>query len=451
LESTQARFWLIDGERNVSYVSPAMKLWLAVDDDLPQTLADALVPDHLLLRDGDTDRGHYTCRLYLPLVSSNEKTAQNQPQTVTAHYLRLQADNSERENVDSPARTTMLIGCLGDFLPDADVPWQIWFGEQGVRETSKLAEELARFRASQSRRVSFLLAGSSTSSRQLRAQVDLACRIRCHVSLTGPHGCGASELAAIIHHASAPDEPLICLDASLMDAELLEVYASPVIAELRENDQARGTLCLDRLDEMPADAQSRLSEWLEVWPQRLRLLGIRPEERLANSAPLHEHLLDTMAMFTITIPTLSSRADDLELIAAGLSRSARLSREAIEIVQAYPWPGQWDEFTAAIRFASEMVTGDRMAREHLPMAIRSYRPSTASDHHVTRLDHELIIGPPTPSPRDFKIDSLDEAVCEYEASLITQAMQAADGNKAEAARRLGISRSRLLRKLAGEK
>ncbi len=426
-----------------------MKLWLAVDDDLPQSLADALVPDRLLFSNSDIDRGHCTCRLYLPLASTNEKTAQ--VQAVTAHYMRLQASTSEHDNVDSPGHALMLIGCLGNFLADADVPWQIWFGEQGVRESSKLAAELARFRASQARRVSFLLAGSSTSSRQLRAQVDLVCRIRCHVSLMGPHGCGASELASTIHHASAPDEPLICLDASLMDAELLEVYAAPVIAELRENDQTRGTLCLDRLDEMPADAQSRLSEWLEVWPQRLRLLGIRPDEKPVNCVPLHEHLLDAMAMFTITIPTLRSRADDLELIAAGLSRSARLSREAIEIFQAYPWPGQWDEFTAAIRFANEMVTGDRIAREHLPMAIRSYRPSTVSDHQVTRRDYELTIGPPAPSPRDFKIDSLDEAVCEYEASLIAQAMQAADGNKAEAARRLGISRSRLLRKLAGEK
>ena len=50
----------------------------------------------------------------------------------------------------------------------------------------------------------------------------------------------------------------------------------------------------------------------------------------------------------------------------------------------------------------------------------------------------------------FEIASLDEAVKTYEKELIAKAMVAAEGNKAEAARRLGISRARLLRKLDGE-
>lgn len=401
-----------------------------------------------------SERGHCTVRLHVRFPSTQADTSDTVV-TATAHFVRLGHEStanreSPDRDLDPSKNTSLILGCLGDFLADADVPWQTWFGERGVRDAARLGEALDQFRASQQRRVNWLLAGSSTPSRHLRNQVELACRIRCHVSLNGPHGCGASELAAIIHHASAANEPLVCLDASLMDAELLEAYASPVIAELREHADTCGTLCLDRLDEMPAEGQTRLGEWLTVWPERLRLLGLRSSEPSPHHTALSEQLAETMATFAITIPALSVRRTDLELIASGLIRSARLSREAIELLQAYPWPGQWDEFTAAIRFASEMVTGDRIGREHLPMAIRSFRSRPSTEHHVTGRDDEVIIGPPKPSPRDFKIESLDAAVCEYEASLIEQAMQAADGNKAEAARRLGISRSRLLRKLSGE-
>ncbi|TWU10725.1 helix-turn-helix domain-containing protein [Allorhodopirellula heiligendammensis] len=425
-----------------------MRSWLRVGEDLPDAIASLLTIDRAMFTIGGRFRGHLTRRLHRPRASDGGPDSEHR--TAMAHFVVL--GSCPATPAPDAERSHLILGCLGDFIADTEIPWEDWFGDRGVREAAKLDEELARFRDHHQRRAQLILAGTSSPARRLRARVELACRIRCHVGLVGPAGCGAAEIAALIHHTSAPGEPWVCLDASLMDAELLEVYAAPVIAELREHGDTTGTLCLDRLDEMPVDAQRRLSEWMETWPQRLRVIGTLHEDSPAESAPvpLGDVLVDAMAVFSIVFPKLSSRHDDLELIAAGMVRSARFSRDAMELIQSYPWPGEWDEFAAALQFAGEMVSGDRIAREHLPLAIRSFRPRSPGDGQVSMHESEITIAPLPRSARDFQIDSLDEALRQFESELIAQAMTAAGGNKAEAARRLGISRSRLLRKLAEE-
>ena len=67
--------------------------------------------------------------------------------------------------------------------------------------------------------------------------------------------------------------------------------------------------------------------------------------------------------------------------------------------------------------------------EHLPLAIRSYRSGD------------------NPASQKLRRVSLDDAVARFEMRLIDEAIEATGGNRAEAARRLGISRARLLRKI----
>ncbi|MEP5991789.1 helix-turn-helix domain-containing protein, partial [Rhodopirellula bahusiensis] len=119
----------------------------------------------------------------------------------------------------------------------------------------------------------------------------------------------------------------------------------------------------------------------------------------------------------------------------------RLGRDAIDALTMYPWPNDFDELAEAMTSALSRVVGDRIGREHLPLVIRSFRvgPSATSERESE----------PEKADNNFRIDSLDDAVQKYERELIDRAMDASQGNKAEAARRLGISRARLLRKLDG--
>ena len=87
----------------------------------------------------------------------------------------------------------------------------------------------------------------------------------------------------------------------------------------------------------------------------------------------------------------------------------------------------------AIRFAIRTAPRQSIGVEHLPLAIRSYRVAETS--------------PPVTT-----VASLDKAVQRFELRLINEALELAGGNRAQAARRLGISRARLLRRIeeAGE-
>jgi DNA-binding NtrC family response regulator len=143
-------------------------------------------------------------------------------------------------------------------------------------------------------------------------------------------------------------------------------------------------------------------------------------------------------VLSISIDSLASRVEDIALIASamvdsrhamGVGTAERLNRAALDQLVLYPWPSNLDELDSAMRHAVAACTGPAIAPEHLPLAIRSYRP-----------------GEPVVPIEPIEPD-LDRAVERYELRLINAAIEAAAGNRSEAARKLGISRTRLLRKL----
>ena len=135
---------------------------------------------------------------------------------------------------------------------------------------------------------------------------------------------------------------------------------------------------------------------------------------------------------------LAARAPDIPLIATALldqlrsrreTSVERINRAALDAMVNYPWPQNFDELSLAIQSAARRSSGPTISVEHLPLAVRSYRSGE------------------NPAANQQRRVSLDRAVANFEARLIEEAIEAAAGNRAEAARRLGISRARLLRKL----
>jgi DNA-binding NtrC family response regulator len=207
---------------------------------------------------------------------------------------------------------------------------------------------------------------------------------------------------------------------------------------------------------MPSEAQHRLATLLDTFSGRLRLLalcGPRPsvlaesleEEQPSQAFGFDEEssrgictkLIEVLSALTIESVPLASRVEDIPLLAtamldarhaAGEGTAERLSRAALDALVIYPWPNNFAELDQAIRHAVGRATGPSIGIEHLPLAIRSYRPGE------------------NPSLAKSAV-SLDNAVERYELRLIDEALEAAGGNRAEAARRLGISRARLLRKI----
>ncbi len=229
---------------------------------------------------------------------------------------------------------------------------------------------------------------------------------------------------------------------------------SALISRLSDSSSAKATALVRSLDEMPLDAQSRLSELHATFGGRLRLIALcDPTVRVATEqAPASEfdanetlpqgvsqRLIETFSALQVSIEPLANRIEDVPMLAsaildarraAGEGTAERFSRAALDALIVYPWPNNFDELDAAVRQAIRAATSSSIAPEHFPLAIRSYRPGRIT------------------SPRKgHSAANLDEAVARYELRLIDEAVESAEGNRAEAARRLGISRSRLLRKL----
>ncbi len=95
----------------------------------------------------------------------------------------------------------------------------------------------------------------------------------------------------------------------------------------------------------------------------------------------------------------------------------------------YPWPGNFEELDAAVRHAAATCRTAAIEPEHLPLAVRSFRLNPVRSKPV------IVEG------------NLDEELRRFELKKIHEALDAAEGNRSEAARLLGISRARLIRRL----
>ena len=439
LDASDAPLWAIGPTGQLVYLSAACADWLGVDveslvdrrsvagaavsDDPLDLLAASLSPPH-----GLSSRGTASLRVQPPARGDHRPT----PREV--RFVRVGQGAS--------ALTIGVCGAFDDRTVDSELD-----------DAVALRQRLDAWRKRHATLATIATAGVSAAVRRMRRRLQVAALTRTDIGFFGPLGCGSESIATRIHQLSAPGESLVTVDGSLMDAELLDATLMPLVHQLTESSEARATALVRGLDEMPYEAQHRLATLLETFSGRLRLLalcGCRvgvlsesfDEQETSDQLGLEDssrgvcsQLIEILSSLTIVSEPLRSRVEDIPLLAtamldarhaAGEGTAERLSRAALDALVIYPWPRDHDELGEAIRHAIHRARGVSIAVEDLPLAIRSYRPGESA------------------APTAI---SLDDAVERYELRLIGEAMEVAQGNRAEAARRLGISRARLLRKI----
>ncbi|WP_417736364.1 helix-turn-helix domain-containing protein [Rosistilla oblonga] len=352
------------------------------------------------------------------------------------------------ETLQGPASREMLFIPLGETAVEFVVAVGDchWSGEASAESIDlvSLSRQLAAIRQ-QYPRLNQLgpLVGASGAAEHLRRQASLAAECSSNVFLVGRSGCGGDQLALAIHRrpTESPSawSSLTPIDCALMDAELLEAALSPVIARLGGSSTARATVLLRNLDRLAVEAQSPLRQRLAEFGSRLRCISLSELSvaECLRSEHLDGDLIYRLATLEIAVPSLTQRIIDLPLIVQFLiERRAKpnqiidgISRPALDLLSTYPWPGDFDELNAAIRHSMRESGSPVIQPQHLPLAIRSYTPPD-----------------PAATADDRPID-LDRLLARIERELIDRALERSDGNRAEAARRLGISRSRLLRRI----
>lgn len=360
-----------------------------------------------------------------------------------------------------------------DFLVKPTAPERLDVSIRNALALSELSSELGRMVRAEENRLGFddLIAASAA----MREASSLAKRVACSdipVLIEGESGTGKEVFARAIHGSSErAGGPFIAVNCGALPAARAEsilfghekgAFAGAVARRSGRFEAADGgTLFLDEIGELSLEAQVKLLRVIqmgEVEPVGaaqpvkvgIRLISAtnRDLSAMVAEGSFREDLFYRIGVFPLRLPRLCDRREDLPALSRMfLKRFAAaegvpvegFARAALEAIISAPWPGNVRQLENAVHRAVVMADGALIRKEDLlgpdgqftgQATIRSpdcmgddpADPFLSEDGHVRRL-------------------------LEVEANAIRHALARYQGRMSETARRLGIGRSTLYRKL----
>ncbi|MGB9886632.1 MAG: sigma 54-interacting transcriptional regulator [Moorellales bacterium] len=272
------------------------------------------------------------------------------------------------------------------------------------------------------------------------------------VLIQGETGTGKELVARAIHHegwrARGPFIAVNCgaLPQGTLESELFGHVKGAFTGAIRDKKGRfaladGGTIFLDEVGELPLSTQVKLLRVLQegtfepVGSEKtvrvqVRVISAtnRDLKEMVARGEFREDLYYRLCVVPIYLPPLRERRNDIPLLAEHFLRryaaeegrpGVRLSPEALAALMDYDWPGNVRQLENAIRFALVKCAGEVIEPEHLPGEITREPATVAARGSRPRLTRERI----------------------------EQALAAAGGNKARAAKLLGIGRATLYRHL----
>jgi len=301
------------------------------------------------------------------------------------------------------------------------------------------------------------LIGASAALEAIRQLIERIAPTDARVLVTGESGTG-KELVAAALHARSPRAhgPFIRINSAAIPRELVESemfgHERGAFSGAHQARRGRfeladgGTLFLDEIADLSAEAQAKLlraiesGEFQRVGGERTRRADVRiiaatnrDLKTEVASGRFRDDLFYRLNVVPLELPPLRTRREDIPaLVHHFMARlqaqtgrpTPRLRDEALDALRAYNWPGNVRELANICERLSILYPG-------LPVEARD----------VTR------ILPHPSADQDESQRALHERLDEYERQLIFDALAAADGNVAEAARRLDTDRPNLYRRM----
>ena len=282
--------------------------------------------------------------------------------------------------------------------------------------------------------------------------------VRASVLLQGESGTGKSLLARMIHQKSnRADKPLVEINCAAIPETLLESelfgHVKGAFTGATQDRPGRlqaadgGTLFLDEISQLPLHLQPKLLKALEE--QCFQMVGsdrtVKVDVRIiaASNDNLRElvdegrfraDLYYRLAVIPIEIPALRERPGDIpllihyicdKLVSRGYPDNLECDQESMRLMLDYPWPGNVRELSNAVEHGMILAENGKVTANSLPYDIRHYRASQACGT--------------TPGDESTAMDP--------HCREILDALEQTNGNRAEAARLLGIDRSTLWRRM----
>src|SRR5215510_5451470 len=298
-----------------------------------------------------------------------------------------------------------------------------------------------------------VMQGASRAMERLLAMLDRAGRANSHVLIVGESGSGKELAARSIHRASPRrDLPFLAINCAALPHELLE-------SELFGNEKGaftgagnrrhgllelahEGTLFLDEVAEMSVAMQAKLLRALDRGEIRrlggdrtlhvdVRIIAATNKDlaRAAASAGFRHDLYYRLGVVVIEVPPLRERVEDIPLLIDHFAQHVappgrapiKVTAEAMTLLTRYPWPGNVRELRNIVERLSVL----------------------SSDGEVTAAEVALYLPAGAPDDLDAGLLSLPD----IERRHILKVLQRCSGNRARAAKILGVDPKTLYNKL----
>jgi two-component system nitrogen regulation response regulator NtrX len=298
------------------------------------------------------------------------------------------------------------------------------------------------------------IVGRSAAIERVLGEIEKAGPAGARVLIQGENGTG-KELVARALHAASPRRamPFVAVNCSAIPEELIEselfghergAFTGATQSRRGRFEEAHGgTLFLDEIADLSPRAQTKLlrvlqeSELTRVGGSRsvrvdVRVIAAtnRDLQGLVKDGAFREDLYFRLAVVPIVVPPLRERPADIPLLVEsfagelGRGRRRRFSREALDLLAGYPFPGNVRELRNLVERLLIMNEDETLG----PAAVRAVLPPGAG----------------APGSDDAR---LADAVQAFERRTIERAIDEAGGNVTRAAARLGLERSHLYKKM----
>ena len=300
------------------------------------------------------------------------------------------------------------------------------------------------------------LVGSSPVFRTLLEDVARIALTEATTLILGETGAGKEVIARLLH-AQSPrrDAPFIVVDCAALHDNLLqsEIFGHEKGSFTGATRQKHGlfevanggTVFLDEVGDASPDIQAKLLRILET--SRFRRVGGTEEvsvdvrvlaatnrnmRQAVARGHFREDLFYRLATFTLEIPALRDRGEDIRLLIEHFttqfnqkfSTAQRISESAMQVLLAHPWPGNVRELVHVVEQIIVLSKGDVVQVEDLPASVR----------HL-------------PNPPSSPVGQESPSLEKVERDHILSVLHHVDGNRAKAAGILGISERNLYRRL----
>ncbi|NNE93980.1 MAG: sigma-54-dependent Fis family transcriptional regulator [Verrucomicrobiales bacterium] len=322
-----------------------------------------------------------------------------------------------------------------------------------------------------------VIIGRSPAMQDVYKLIGRVARADAPVLITGESGVGKEVVSNAIHQFSRRSNgEYVAINCAAIPSNLLEselfghekgAFTGATGQRIGRFEQCHnGTLFLDEIGDMPLEVQSKLLRVLQsgefarvggnqTLQSDVRILAATNKqlESEVKDGRFREDLFYRLNVVRIHIPPLRRRPEDIRLLAEfflgrqaekGKARQMQLSAEAVDLLENHSWPGNVRELENTIERACVLATGNVLLPQDLPL-----------DSSGCAADVDSGEDPDARAAATAILRAADAPTCELsplelaEREILRVALDLADGDDAVAAKRVGLTKAALKKRLGG--